>query len=63
MKTKTIKKSTKSLLRSGEYIVLSLFTTQSWPNCYELKSLELDKRTNFCIRINTRKLNRESFTE
>jgi len=30
--------------------------------CYELKSLELDKRTNSCIRVNTRELNRDSFT-
>jgi len=31
--------------------------------CYELKSLELDKRTNSCIKVNTRKLNRELFTK
>jgi len=30
--------------------------------CYELKSLELAKRTNPCIRVNTRELNRDSFT-
>ena len=31
--------------------------------CYELKSLELDKRTNSCIRINIRELNKELFTK
>jgi len=30
--------------------------------CYELKSLELDKRTNSYIRVNTRELNRDPFT-
>jgi len=30
--------------------------------CYELKSLELDKRTNSYIRVNTRELNRDTFT-
>jgi len=29
--------------------------------CYELKSLELDKRTNSCIRVNTRELDRDPF--
>ena len=29
---------------------------------YELKPLELDKRTNSCIRVNTRELDRDSFT-
>jgi len=41
-------------------------TVLDWPTlqgvkCYELKSLELDKRTNSCIRGNTRELNRELF--
>ena len=31
--------------------------------CYELKSLELDKRTNSYIGVNTRELNRELFTK
>jgi len=31
--------------------------------CYELKSLELDKRTNSCIGVNTRELDRELFTK
>ena len=31
--------------------------------CYDLKSLGLNKRTNFCIRVNTRELNRELFTK
>jgi len=31
--------------------------------CYELKSLELDKRTNSCIRVNIRELDRELFTK
>ena len=30
--------------------------------CYELKSLELNKRTNSCIRVNTRELDRDPFT-
>ena len=29
--------------------------------CYDLKSLGLDKRTNSCIRVNTRELDRELF--
>ena len=33
------------------------------PNCYELKPLELGKRTNSCIRVNTRELNRNPFTK
>ena len=32
-------------------------------SCYDLKSLGLDKRTNSCIRVNTRELNRELFTK
>ena len=32
------------------------------PSYYELKSLELDKRTNSCIRVNTRELDRKLFT-
>jgi len=31
--------------------------------CYDLRSLEWDKRTNSCIRVNTRELNRELFTK
>ena len=31
--------------------------------CYELKPLELGKRTNSCIGVNTRELNRELFTK
>jgi len=31
--------------------------------CYELKFLELDKRTHSYIRINTRELDRELFTK
>ena len=31
--------------------------------CYGLKSLELDKRTNSCIRVNTRELDKEPFTK
>jgi len=30
--------------------------------CYELKPFELGKRTNSCIRINTRELDRNLFT-
>ena len=29
--------------------------------CYKLKSLGLDERTNSCIRVNTRELNKELF--
>jgi len=32
-------------------------------SCYELKSLEMDKRTNSCIRVNTRELNKELCTK
>jgi len=32
------------------------------PICYELKPLELGKRTNSCIRVNTRELDRDLFT-
>ena len=31
--------------------------------CYELKSLKLDRRTNSCIGVNTRELDRELFTK
>jgi len=31
--------------------------------CYELKSLELDKRTNSCIGVNTRELDKKPFTK
>ena len=31
--------------------------------CYELKSLKLDKRTNSCIRVNIRELDRKLFTK
>jgi len=31
--------------------------------CYELKSLELDKRTNSCIGVSTRELDREPFID
>jgi len=31
--------------------------------CYELKPLELGKRTNSCIRVNTRELDKEPFTK
>ena len=31
--------------------------------CYGLKSLELDKRTNSYIRVNTRELDKEPFTK
>ena len=31
--------------------------------CYELKSLELDNKTNSDIGVNTRKLNKELFTK
>ena len=31
--------------------------------CYELKPLELGKRTNSCIRVNIRELDRELFTK
>jgi len=31
--------------------------------CYKLKPLELGKRTNSCIRVNTRELNKEPFTK
>jgi len=31
--------------------------------CYELKPLELGKRTNSYIRVNTRELNRELYTK
>jgi len=33
------------------------------PSCYELKSLELDKRTNSYIGVNTKELDRELFTK
>jgi len=33
------------------------------PSCYNLKSLEWDKRTNSCIRVNTKELDRELFTK
>ena len=31
--------------------------------CYDLKPLELGKRTNSCIRVNIRELDRELFTK
>ena len=31
-------------------------------DCYELKPLELGKRTNSCIRVNTRELDKDPFT-
>jgi len=31
--------------------------------CYDFKSLEWDERTNSCIRVNTRELDRELFTK
>ena len=31
--------------------------------CYKLKFLGLDKRTNSCIRVNTRELDKELFTK
>ena len=31
--------------------------------CYELKSLGLDKKTNSCIKVNIRELNKEFFTK
>jgi len=36
---------------------------QTDSNCYELKLLEWGKRTNSCIRVNTRELDRELFTK
>ena len=39
-----------------------MFTHCLGISCYELKPLELDKRTNSCIRVNTRELNRKLFT-
>ena len=32
-------------------------------DCYDLKSLKWDKRTNSYIRVNTRELDRELFTK
>jgi len=42
-----------------EFLIYSypIYTT-----CYELKPLELGKRTNSCIGVNTRELNRDFFT-
>jgi len=34
-----------------------------YSNCYELKPLELDQRTNSYIRVDTRELNRELLTK
>jgi len=45
---------------SGELEVFGRELKQVW--CYELKSLELDKSTNSCIRVNTRELDRDLFT-
>jgi len=39
----------------------ALFSKEEF--CYELKSLELDKRTNSYIRVNTRELDKELFTK
>ena len=35
----------------------------SEPMCYELKPLELGKRTNFCIGVNIRELNKVPSTK
>ena len=59
------------LIEVGNHILITLIeTTLSmmyeltyWSTCYKLKSLELDKRTNSCIRVNIRELNRELFTK
>jgi len=40
-----------------------IFPEPSMSFCYELKSLELGKRTNSYIRVNIRKLNKEPFTK
>ena len=44
---------------SRSYGVFNLFLLNL--NCYNLKSLVLDKRTHSCIRVNTRKLDKELF--
>jgi len=41
--------------------MLQLKVGQWKESYYELKSLELDKRTNSCIRVNTRELDKELF--
>ena len=38
-------------------------TTYVEPPCYELKPLELGKRTNSCIKVNTRELDRVPSTK
>jgi len=37
--------------------------TNEYNHCYEFKPLELGKRTNSCIRVNTRKLDGKPFTK
>jgi len=51
------------LLDSYSVVVVSDTSVKNQVACYELKSLELDKRTNSCIRVNTRELNKELFTK
>ena len=49
-------------LEEKSKLLVSL-STKECSNVIILKSLELDKRTNSCIRVNTRKLDRELFTK
>jgi len=46
-----------------EAINISSICMQQKFYCHELKSLKLDKRTNSCIGVNTRELDRELFTK
>ena len=44
---------------------VNLKSLEGWnyQKCYELKSLEVDKRTNSCIRVNIRELDKKLFTK
>jgi len=44
-----------SIIVNTEYSFLNM--------CYDLKPLEWDKRTNSCIRVDIRELNRKLFTK
>jgi len=50
-----------ALIKNWTLVVKSFKEIVGLDNCYELKSLKLDKRTNSCIRVNTRELDRELF--
>jgi len=64
----TIEVKKKFVLRKGKVYPLSREEREEVrefirEQCYELKYLELDKRTNSCIRVNIRELDKELFTK